>query len=334
MAARQQQFLEVVGLDEAQARLRRHLDLDPVPASGSRWRRPGARAGRRCDRRGGRARASTAPASMASPCAPPTPSARPRTAPCRLRSTPRSSPRACAGASRSSPGTATRDRHRRHGAARRRRRGHGRAHRAVRRPEARAGVEMRRPVAPGAAIACAGTDIARGETVLRAGQLLTSREIGVLAAVGLAEVAGLPQPTRRRSSPPATRSSRPASRSARARSTTPTPPSSPRRSRSWAASRCRSASAPTTKRALRACARRGARAATWCCSPAAPPREPATSPIGRSRRLDDPGIVAHGVALKPGKPLVPRGDRRQARWSSCRAFRPRRSSPFTSSWRR
>ena len=35
----------------------------------------------------------------------------------------------------------------------------------------------------------AGTDIARGETVLRAGQLLTSREIGVLAAIGLAEVA-------------------------------------------------------------------------------------------------------------------------------------------------
>lgn len=43
---------------------------------------------------------------------------------------------------------------------------------------------VRRPAAAGAFISFAGTDIARGETVLRAGQLLTSREIGVLAAIG------------------------------------------------------------------------------------------------------------------------------------------------------
>ncbi|HEY1328743.1 MAG TPA: molybdopterin biosynthesis protein [Casimicrobiaceae bacterium] len=46
-----------------------------------------------------------------------------------------------------------------------------------------------RAVAPGDNVSYAGTDIAKGETVLRAGQLLTSREIGVLAAIGLAEVA-------------------------------------------------------------------------------------------------------------------------------------------------
>ena len=40
----------------------------------------------------------------------------------------------------------------------------------------------------GAFVTFAGTDIGRGETVLRAGQILTSREIGLLAAVGLAEV--------------------------------------------------------------------------------------------------------------------------------------------------
>jgi putative molybdopterin biosynthesis protein len=45
-----------------------------------------------------------------------------------------------------------------------------------------------RAVAPGDNVSYAGTDIAKGETVLRAGQLLTSREIGVLAAIGLAEV--------------------------------------------------------------------------------------------------------------------------------------------------
>ena len=44
-------------------------------------------------------------------------------------------------------------------------------------------------LATGDNVSYAGTDIAKGETVLRAGQLLTSREIGVLAAIGLAEVA-------------------------------------------------------------------------------------------------------------------------------------------------
>lgn len=41
-----------------------------------------------------------------------------------------------------------------------------------------------RAVTPGFGIAFAGTDIARGETVLRAGTVLTSRETGVLAAIG------------------------------------------------------------------------------------------------------------------------------------------------------
>ena len=50
-------------------------------------------------------------------------------------------------------------------------------------------LEIARAVAPGDNVSYAGTDIAKGETVLRAGQLLTSREIGVLAAIGLAEVA-------------------------------------------------------------------------------------------------------------------------------------------------
>ena len=49
-------------------------------------------------------------------------------------------------------------------------------------------VEIARPVSAGENVSYAGTDIARGETVLRAGQLLTSREIGVLAAIGVAEV--------------------------------------------------------------------------------------------------------------------------------------------------
>jgi len=49
-------------------------------------------------------------------------------------------------------------------------------------------LEVSRPLAPGDNVSFAGTDIAKGETVLRAGQLLTSREIGVLAAIGRADV--------------------------------------------------------------------------------------------------------------------------------------------------
>jgi putative molybdopterin biosynthesis protein len=44
-------------------------------------------------------------------------------------------------------------------------------------------IEVRRAAAAGQFIAFAGSDLARGETVLRAGQVLTSREIGMLAAV-------------------------------------------------------------------------------------------------------------------------------------------------------
>jgi hypothetical protein len=41
-------------------------------------------------------------------------------------------------------------------------------------------------------VSYAGTDIAKGETVLRAGQMLTSREIGVLAAIGSPRFAFIP----------------------------------------------------------------------------------------------------------------------------------------------
>jgi putative molybdopterin biosynthesis protein len=47
---------------------------------------------------------------------------------------------------------------------------------------------LRRPVAPGANVTFAGTDIGQGEVVLRRGERLTSRETGVLAALGLDSV--------------------------------------------------------------------------------------------------------------------------------------------------
>jgi putative molybdopterin biosynthesis protein len=53
---------------------------------------------------------------------------------------------------------------------------------------------VRRPVTPGANVTFAGTDIGRGETVLRRGDLLTSRETGVLAALGVARVTVVRRP--------------------------------------------------------------------------------------------------------------------------------------------
>ncbi len=50
-------------------------------------------------------------------------------------------------------------------------------------------VVVRRACVPGGAVSYAGTDIGRGETVLFAGTPLTSRETGVLAAIGRASVA-------------------------------------------------------------------------------------------------------------------------------------------------
>ncbi len=50
------------------------------------------------------------------------------------------------------------------------------------------GIECRNSVPSGQNVTFAGTDIAMGETVLHRGQALTSREIGVLAAIGVSDV--------------------------------------------------------------------------------------------------------------------------------------------------
>jgi putative molybdopterin biosynthesis protein len=49
-------------------------------------------------------------------------------------------------------------------------------------------IEIRRAASPGQFVSYAGSDIARGETLLRAGTVIGSREIGMLAACGIAEV--------------------------------------------------------------------------------------------------------------------------------------------------
>jgi len=55
-------------------------------------------------------------------------------------------------------------------------------------------IDVHRPVAPGQFISYAGSDIARGETLLRRGVQIGSREIGMLAAAGVGNVEVVPPP--------------------------------------------------------------------------------------------------------------------------------------------
>ena len=159
-------------------------------------------------------------------------------------------------------------------------------------PDGRGGRDPARAVTAGENVSYAGTDIARGETVLRAGQVLTSREIGVLAAIGIAQIRRVSPAARGHPLDRQRDRARPACRCGRARSTTPTPRSSAPPWKSWAASRCTSASFATTKtlsprRSTRAlAARRGAsvgRHVQRRGRPLVPRREPARRTRASSR---------------------------------------------------
>src|SRR5712692_300674 len=55
-------------------------------------------------------------------------------------------------------------------------------------------IDLRRAAAPGQFVSYAGSDIARGEVVLRRGTRIGSREIGMLAACGIADVEAVRRP--------------------------------------------------------------------------------------------------------------------------------------------
>jgi putative molybdopterin biosynthesis protein len=62
-------------------------------------------------------------------------------------------------------------------------------------PTGNGAIEIRRAVSPGQFVSYAGSDIARGETVLRAGTVIGSREIGMCAAVGVANLPVVRRPS-------------------------------------------------------------------------------------------------------------------------------------------
>ncbi len=113
------------------------------------------------------------------------------------------------------------------------------------------------------------------------------------------------------SSRPATRSSPPATRRGPAGCSTRTAPSWPRRWRSWAGSRSPSASSRTTRQSL---SRRLAEALVFDVVLLSGGTSKGAGDVAFRvvSRLGDPGIVVHGVALKPGKPHLPGRDRRKA----------------------
>ena len=108
-------------------------------------------------------------------------------------------------------------------------------------------IDLRRAVAPGQFVSYAGSDIARGETLLRRGATISSREIGMLAACGFDKVDVVRRPKVAVLSTGDELAALGA-RCGRARSTTRTARSSRRRSAKRAASRSRSAHFRTTRR--------------------------------------------------------------------------------------
>jgi putative molybdopterin biosynthesis protein len=171
-------------------------------------------------------------------------------------------------------------------------------HADVRNGELRIG----RAVSAGSGVSFAGTDITAGETVLRAGQLLTSRDTGVLAAVGVADVAVWRRPIV-------------AILSTGDEIIAPGQPMAPARVydsnaqvladaiQELGGEPRRFGITPDDPAALRARLREALASADMVLLSGGTSKGAGDVSYRVVAELADPGIVAHGVALKPGKPI-------------------------------
>ena len=180
-AARQEQFLEVVDRAEAEARFRKHLVLAPLGEESVSLIKPVGRVLSRDVVAGidvpGFDRSSMDGFAVRAADTSGASSEQPRV----LRLNSRDIDAGCRASHHGYRGNSDNHSDGWNAAARRRRHRHGRRHGNIgaRRRIACRSASSR---AAGAIVAVAGGDIARGETLFRAGQILSSREIGSLAA--------------------------------------------------------------------------------------------------------------------------------------------------------
>ena len=163
-------------------------------------------------------------------------------------------------------------------------------------------LEVHGPVVAGRFVAASGSDIALGETVLRRGRVLSSREIGMLAAVGMAEV-------------PVWRRPVVAIFSTGDEIVAPGEPIRPGQVYDSNAAVLGAAVqelgctalplgiVPDDTDQLEATLRQALAQADAVLLSGGTSKGAGDLAAGVVGKLDDPGIVVHGVALKPGKPL-------------------------------
>ncbi|HET9192503.1 MAG TPA: molybdopterin biosynthesis protein [Vicinamibacterales bacterium] len=169
--------------------------------------------------------------------------------------------------------------------------------------ETRSGtLRIARAVTAGSGVSFAGTDITAGETVLRQGQLLTSRDTGVLAAIGVSEVDVWRKPVV-------------AVLSTGDEIIPPGQPMEPARvydsNAQVLADAIREAGGEPARlgivrdeeSALRGHLRRALEFADIVLLSGGTSKGAGDVSYRVASELGDPGVVAHGVALKPGKPI-------------------------------
>ena len=164
------------------------------------------------------------------------------------------------------------------------------------------GLRIAWAVSPGTGVSLAGTDITAGETVLRAGQLLTSRDTGVLAAIGVDDVDVWRRPVV-------------AILSTGDEIIAPGQPMAPARVydsnaqvladavQELGGKPLRLGITHDDAEALRAKVRQALSSADLVLLSGGTSKGAGDVSYRVVAELTDPGIVAHGVALKPGKPI-------------------------------
>jgi putative molybdopterin biosynthesis protein len=163
-------------------------------------------------------------------------------------------------------------------------------------------IDLRRAVSPGQFVSFAGSDIARGETLLRRGALIGSREIGMIAACGIASVAVVRRP-------------KVAVLSTGDELTEPGKPLAPgavydSNGAIIAAAVSEAGGEPVAfgafpdnEKKLDAAVRRGLESCDMVVLSGGTSKGAGDLSHAVVSKLGAPGIVVHGVALKPGKPL-------------------------------